>query len=405
MTIKNRDVLISGASVAGPTLAYWLVRHGFRPVVVERAAGPREGGYPIDVIDPATEVARRMGVLPRVRQAAVETRALSFVDRSGRSRARVPTGSFATRGVELPRGDLVRILYEATADDVEYVFGDSVATLEQDGDGVDVTFERGGARRFDLVIGADGLHSLTRSLAIGEEGRFLRHLGHYVAAADVSKDMGVDGEVVLYNEPGRMAGVYSYLDRATAIFVFRHPELEGGGRRDAALHRRVLREAFAGDGWRVPELLEQVTAAPDFYFDSVSQIRMDRWSAGRVSLAGDAAHCPALLSGHGTTLAMVGAYVLAGELHAAGGEHRAAFARYQERHRRAVERGQARVAEGAGRLVPGSASAIRTRDLLSRFWMLPAVASRLGSLLPRRTPVLDDYGSGVPAAPPAARPS
>ncbi|MGC5014316.1 FAD-dependent monooxygenase [Streptosporangium sp. DT93] len=405
MTARNRNVLISGASVAGPTLAYWLARHGFRPVVVERAAGPREGGYPIDVIGPATEVARRMGVLPRVRQARVEMKGLSFVDRSGRSRARVATGRFAAPGIELPRGDLVRILYEATADDVEYVFGDSVSTLEQDGDGVNVTFERGGARRFDLVVGADGLHSLTRALAMGEERRFLRHLDHYVAAADVSKDMGVDDEVLLYNEPGRMAGVYSYLDRATAIFVFRHPELDGADRRDAALHGRVLTEAFAGDGWRVPELLARVTAAPDFYFDSVSQIRMDRWSAGRVTLAGDAAHCPALLSGHGTTLAMTGAYVLAGELYAAGGDYRTAFARYEERHRGAVERGQAKIAEGAGRLVPGSASAIRTRNLLSRFWMLPAVASRIGSLLPRRAPVLDDYGSGVPATPPAARPA
>ncbi|MGJ6969588.1 FAD-dependent monooxygenase [Streptosporangium sp. G11] len=402
MTAKNRDVLISGASAAGPTLTYWLARHGFRPVVVERAPSPREGGYPIDVFDPAVEVARRMDILPSLRQARVEMTELSFVDGAGRRRAGIDSRALPNRGIELPRGDLVRILHDVTRNDVEYVFGDSISTMEEDGDGVDVTFESGGTRRFDLVVGADGLHSLTRALALGEEARFIHHLGYYVAAADVGKEMGLHDKVVMYNEPGKMAGVYSYLDRATAIFVFRHPELHGDDHRDPDRQRRVLAEAFADASWRVPDLLAQVTSAPDFYFDSVSQIKMPRWSSGRVTLAGDAAHCPALLSGHGTTLAMLGAYVLAGELHAAAGDHHVAFARYEEKHRKVVERGQSSVSQGAGLLVPGSASAIRVRNLLAPLSGALIVANRLASLLPRRTPVLEDYGPGPLATVPPA---
>ncbi|WP_405143394.1 FAD-dependent monooxygenase [Sphaerisporangium sp. NBC_01403] len=396
MMTKNRDVLISGASVAGPTLAYWLARYGFRPVVVERAPEPREGGYPIDVRGRAVEVARRMGVLPALREAGVEMSELTFVDAAGRRAGHVDAQALRraipTDDLELPRGDLVKILHDATRDDVEYVFDDSITTMEQDDDGVTVAFERGETRRFDLVIGADGLHSIVRRLAFGEESRFVHHLGYYVAAADVSRDYGTGDQVVLYNAPGKMAGVYSYLDRATAIFVFRAPNVGGHDHRDISAQKRLLAEAFGDRAWRVPELLAQVSAAPDFYFDSVSQIRMAPWSRGRVSLAGDAAHCPALLSGHGTTLAMAGAYVLAGELHAAGGDHRRAFARYEDEHRAAVDEGLRKAGRGAAQLVPGSGPAIWARNQLSHLWVVPAAAGGLLRRLPRRTSALKDYG-------------
>ncbi|MFC4591621.1 FAD-dependent monooxygenase [Sphaerisporangium corydalis] len=399
MTTRNRDVLISGASVTGPVLAYWLARYGFRPVVVERAKAPREGGYPIDVRGQGVDVAGRMGVLPELRRASVEMAALTFVDREGRRSggfdARALREALPTGDIELPRGDLVRILHEATWGDVEYVYDDSIKTLDQDDDGVTVSFERGAARRFDLVIGADGLHSIVRRLAFGEESRFIHHLGSYVAAADVPKELvtgryGEDDQVVLYNEPGRMAGIYSYLDRATGIFVFRPPG-PVTGERDGDRQRRLLAEAFAVSGWQVPELLAAVTAAPDFYFDSVSQIRMTPWSRGRVALAGDAAHCPALLSGQGTTLAMVGAYVLAGELHAAGGDHHRAFARYEAEHRAVVAKGQARVKEGDSRLVPATARRIRTRNRLSRLAGLAVAAAPLLRLTHRPAPRLRHY--------------
>ncbi|GAA5086205.1 2-polyprenyl-6-methoxyphenol hydroxylase-like FAD-dependent oxidoreductase [Thermocatellispora tengchongensis] len=381
--MKNKDVLISGASIAGPMLAHWLVRHGFRPVVVERADRPREGGYPIDVRGPAVRIAERMGVLPELKAAAVRMSRMEFVDGRGRRTAGVDVGALrrlvAGRDIELPRGDLVSILYRRIRDDVEYVFGDSISAMTDDGDGVAVTFDSGAERRFGLVAGADGLHSAVRGLAFGPEERYAHHLGYYVAAADVPADRSVPGDhVVMHNSPGRMTAVYTYLGRATAMFVFTAPALRLD-HRDTDGQKEALRRAFAGGGWRIAELLDRVTSAPDFYFDTVSQIRMPGWSAGRAVLVGDAAHCPALLSGQGTTLAMAGAYVLARELAAAGGDHRVAFARYERAHRPLVTRNQRKAGTGARTLIPATPAAIRWRDRGVRLLSVPAA---LGRLLP-----------------------
>jgi 2-polyprenyl-6-methoxyphenol hydroxylase-like FAD-dependent oxidoreductase len=390
MPTLNRNILVSGASVAGPVLAYWLARYGFRPVVVERAPEPRGGGYPIDVRGPAVTIADRMGIAGRLNQARVDTAAVTFVDAVGRRRSSIDSASMRamrpSRDVELPRGDLVRILYEVTKDHVEYVFDDSIRTMDEDGEGVTVHFDRGAPRRFDLVVGADGLHSIVRRLAFGEERRFTYPLGYCVAAADVDATLGLRDQYVQYNAPGRMAGIYRYLDRATAIFVFAHrdrgplPFSHG----DTAAQKRMVTRAFPETTWDIPRLLAQATAAPDFYFDAVSQIRMPSWSRGRAALVGDAAHAPALLTGQGTTLAMMGAYALAGELHAAGGDRVSAFARYEAVHRRPAARGQRMAWAGAAVLVPGSSWGIRVRDQVTRA-MLPL--AKAGRLLRRTHPI------------------
>lgn len=208
-------VLISGASIAGPALAYWLHRYGFRPVVVERAPAVRGGGYPIDVRAAAIEVADRMGLRPALEDAHIATRRATFVDARGRVIARVApdefTGSPTGRDVELPRGDLARLLYERTRDDVEYLFGDAVTALEQRNDGVRVEFERATARTVDLVVGADGLHSGVRALAFGPEERVRHDLGFAFAGFSLDPDAdlarGLEREVVLHNGPGRLAAV------------------------------------------------------------------------------------------------------------------------------------------------------------------------------------------------------
>ncbi|MFD0574535.1 FAD-dependent monooxygenase [Kitasatospora gansuensis] len=202
----NERILISGASVAGLTLAYWLARYGFRPTVVERAPGMRAGGNGVDVSGLAVDVVERMGIMPSVRAAATDVRGMKFVDADDRTRARIALQGASS--VELMRGDLVALLYDSARDGVEYLFGDSVSRLEQDEDGVTVTFERAGARRFDLVVGADGLHSTTRRLAFGPEARHLHHGGHYFAFADADAGLGEDRWVTMFNQPGRMAGIY-----------------------------------------------------------------------------------------------------------------------------------------------------------------------------------------------------
>ncbi|GAA3059927.1 FAD-dependent monooxygenase [Streptomyces glomeratus] len=373
---NHQTVLISGAGIAGTTLAYWLARHGFRPTVVERSAGLRSSGNPVDVRGPAVEVAERMGVMPRLREAATQVTALSFVNGSGRQVGRVNMRALQrasdSREVEVTRTDLAAILYEASRDSAEFLFGDTMTALRQDGDGVQVTFEKAAPRRFDLVIGADGLHSTTRRLAFGPESEYVRHMGLYVATLPLDGPADTMREVVIHNAPGRMASIHPVHGRALAAFIFRHPEVAGFDHRDLAQHRGILTDSYADDGWRVPELLEQARVAEDFWFDSVSQVRLESWTNGRVTLLGDAASSVSLF-GDGSTLAMAGAHTLAEELAAAPADAHAAFARYEARHRTLVDPRQGNVTTAAALMVPATRAGVVARNAASRFW--PAAAA------------------------------
>jgi 2-polyprenyl-6-methoxyphenol hydroxylase-like FAD-dependent oxidoreductase len=342
--MTNRDVLISGASVAGPALAYWLRRYGFNPTIVERAPALRDGGYKIDIRGAALDVVDRMGLVDDVRAAATDMRTAWFVDRSDRRVAEMDAALFGGRegaDVEIMRADLGRLLYEATRPDTEYLFDDSITAIADGEDGVEVTFERAAPRRFGLVIGADGLHSKVRSLAFGPEEKFVRDLGHYVSVFGVPNHLGLDREERLYAEPGRTTNVYSTRQdtAAKAMFLWASPPLDYD-RRDIGKQQGLLANAYAGAGWEVDRLLSALPTAPDFYFDSISQVRLDRWFTGRTALVGDAAYGPSPASGQGTSLALVGAYVLAGELAAADGDHRTAFPRYDGGLRDFVARNQ-----------------------------------------------------------------
>jgi 2-polyprenyl-6-methoxyphenol hydroxylase-like FAD-dependent oxidoreductase len=389
-TEANPTVLISGAGVAGTTLAYWLARHGFRPTVVERAAGLRSSGNPVDVRGPAVAVAEHMGVMPRLREAATQVTAMSFVNGSGREVGRVNMRALrraaASREVEVTRTDLARILYEASKDSAEVLFGDTVTALNQDSGGVEVTFDKAAPRRFDLVIGADGLHSTTRRLAFGTESEVVRHMGLYVATTTLDGPADNQRDVVIHNAPGRMVSVHPVHGRALAAFIFRHPAVAGFDHRDLAQHKRILAGAYAGDGWRVPELLAQARAAEDLWFDSVSQVRLDSWATGRIALLGDAASSVSLF-GDGSTLAMAGAYTLAEELAATPTDPRSAFARYETRHRVLVDPRQGNVATAAALMVPATRAGVVARNLATRLWPTAATASWLRNrLTPSRRP-------------------
>ncbi|WP_248959140.1 FAD-dependent monooxygenase [Sphaerisporangium perillae] len=398
--MRARTVLISGAGIAGPTLAYWLARHGFRPTIVERAAAFRSSGSPVDVRGPAVEVAERMGLMPRLREAALNMTGMSFVNASGRRVGRVNMRAVqraaGSREVEVPRGELASILFEAGQDRAELLFDDTIVTLDQDEDGVDVTFERAAPRRFDLVIGADGLHSAVRRLAFGPESGFVRHMGVYVATMPVDGPAMRGREMVMYNTPGRAVALHPVRGHALAAFMFRGPEVPGFDHRDTGLHKRLLTAAYADDHWRVPELLDQVRATDDLYFDSVSQVRLPQWSNGRVALLGDAASCVSLF-GDGSTLAMAGASVLADELAADPAGHRSAFRRYETRHRVLVEPRQQGVAQAASLLIPATRGGIVARNLATRLW--PAAAA--GAWVRRRLAADREPGRTGPAQSPA----
>ncbi|GAA4943204.1 2-polyprenyl-6-methoxyphenol hydroxylase-like FAD-dependent oxidoreductase [Nonomuraea thailandensis] len=351
-------VLISGASVAGPALAYWLARYGFTVTVVERApALRRTGGHAVDLFRPAMDIVERMGVLEQVLAAKTGTEHLTVRgERGGRPAVleigRV-MGAVSDRHVEIMRDDLSEIFYDATRHDAEYVFGDSITSISEDGE---VTFERGAPARFDLVIGADGLHSNVRRLVFGPESRFTTWIGAYLAVASVPNHLRLDGRMEGVTGVGRLAAMYgaARLPDARALFLFRTPEPLDYHHRDVARQKELLRERFAGVGWEVPRLLAELDRASAFYFDSITQLRLDTWSRGRVTLAGDAGYCPGPAVGGSTSLAVVGAYVLAGELAAHGGDHTRAFPAYEAELGEYVRRSRTFAINAARRLVPGS---------------------------------------------------
>ncbi|SEF23832.1 2-polyprenyl-6-methoxyphenol hydroxylase [Amycolatopsis pretoriensis] len=366
-----KTVLISGASIAGPALAHWLRRAGFAVTVVEKAPVLRDGGYPIDVRGTALDAARRMGILPRLRDLHVATRRLVFLDTDGSEIAALDPNAIAggTDGedVEVRRGDLTRTLYDLIRDDTDIRFGDSVETLAQHAGGVDVTFRGGRQETYDLVFGADGLHSQTRALVFGEEKQFHRYLGYSFAGFTMPNVLGLHREGLAWSTPGKGAALYSVLDGEAVhgflVFARQDPPIEAF--RDPEAQRDLVAETFAGEGWETARMVEAMRAADDLFFDVVSQIHMPRWTDGRVALVGDAAHAPSFLTGQGTSLALVGAYVL-GHALATIPDHTAAFAAYESRSRDFVERNQATVSEGKSTLFPATAEDLRRRNTALR---------------------------------------
>jgi 2-polyprenyl-6-methoxyphenol hydroxylase-like FAD-dependent oxidoreductase len=267
--------------------------------------------------------------------------------------------------VEIPRAELAAILLDAASDGAEFLWDDTITGLEDDGAGVEVTFANAASRRFDLVVGADGLHSVTRHLTFGPEQAFIRHMGMYVATLRIDAPFGTDREVLIYNTPGRAVSVHPTRGQAVAAFIFRHAAISGYDHRDTELHKRLVLEAFADAGWRVPELLGMVRASDDLYFDSVSQVRLPSWSKGRITLAGDAASCLSLF-GDGSTLAMAGAYTLSRELAAAPGDPQRAFARYETTHRAVVAPKLNGYRMGAAMLLPSTRAGILARNTAAR---------------------------------------
>lgn len=360
----GKNILISGASIAGPALAFWLREYGFNPTVVERAPALRDGGYAIDVRGAAVTVAERMGILGDLRAARTDMRGMTVVDAAGRPLTEIRMDELiSTEGdIEIMRGTLSRILHERT-DGTEYLFGDSITAIKQDADGVRVTFEQHAPREFDLVVGADGLHSNVRQLAFGPESGFRRYLGYHISIFSTDNLLDLDRWTTIHNAPGRLAGLYrARTDRgAKAILGFKSPELRFDPR-DPQSQIALLHKAFSDQRWIVPRLLEAAGQAPDFYFDSIAQIHLENWARGRVVLLGDASYCPSPLSGQGSSLALVGAYLLAGELFAADGDHRTAFRRYEEGMRNYVTLNQKIATDGAKTLIPNTSTGIWLRN-------------------------------------------
>jgi 2-polyprenyl-6-methoxyphenol hydroxylase-like FAD-dependent oxidoreductase len=372
------NVLISGAGIAGPTLAFWLRKYGFSPTLVESAPGLRTTGYVIDFWGLGYDIAEKMGLLPDIARIGYHVQALRIVDDRGQRRSGFGVQVFREltggRYITLGRADLSKLIYERISGSCEIIFGDSITSLREAAGEVHVEFELGVERRFDLVIGADGLHSRVRKLVFGPQDRYEKDLGYRVAAFETVGYRPRDELVyVIHGAPGRQVGRFTlHNDRTLFLFIFAdggEPEPHG-----LAAQRAILRKIFVGDGWELPRILAALDTCDDLYFDRVSQIRMDAWSRGRVALVGDAAFCVSLLAGQGSALAMTAAYVLAGELATSQDRPEEAFRRYEDLLRPFIHAKQQAAERFATAFVPRTRLGVFLRNQVIKAFRVSAIA-------------------------------
>lgn len=341
-------VLISGASIAGPALAFWLHRYGVETTIVERAPALRLGGQNVDVRGAGREVARRMGLEDDVRAATTGEVGTRFVGRDGRTLAEFPAGTSdsggATAELEILRGDLARLLVERTAEHTEYRFGDRITGLDDHGGaGVTVSFENAPEERFDLVVAADGIGSSTRRLVFGDEPE-IRSLGLETSYATIPRTAADDDWWRWYSAAGGRSitlrpDPHGTLRVALSQVIDRRLDRASTERRSIDEQRAHLRAVFGDAGWEAQRVLRGLDEADDLYYEQIGQVHAPRWSSGRVGLVGDAAYCASPVSGMGTSLSLAGAYVLAGEL-AAHVDPRDGFAGYERLMRPYVTQAQ-----------------------------------------------------------------
>jgi 2-polyprenyl-6-methoxyphenol hydroxylase-like FAD-dependent oxidoreductase len=376
--MNNKSVLISGVGIAGPTLAFWLKAAGFEPTLVERAPGLRTGGYVIDFWGLGYDIAERMVLLADINRVGYHVREMRIVNDRGKRLAGFGTAVFEEltggRYVTLARSDLARLLFEKVEGTTEVIFGDEIIALKEQADAVQVRFKHGGERRFDLVVGADGLHSEVRRLAFGPQQQFEKRLGYAVAAFEVRGYRPRDEDVYLiYGQPGWMLGRFTLHDDRT-LFLFVFTGDSGSLPITLDQQKAVLREKYRDGKWECPGILDELDRTDGLYFDRVSQIRMKSWSRGRVALAGDAAFCVSLVAGQGSALAVISAYVLAGELANAGGRHEEAFGRYETLLRAYIERKQRGAERFAAIFAPNTRCGLCFRNQVMKAFAIPGLA-------------------------------
>lgn len=343
------SVLISGAGIAGPTLAFWLAKAGISTTIVERAPSIPTAGQQIDIRGAAFEVVQRMGLEDIIRATATDEQGLAFVNSKGTERAKFPVDNESGRSfssdIEILRGDLATILMRSTEKSTEYIFNDTITALKEDESGVQVEFSKAEARKFDLVVAADGMRSITRKLAFGDaQSDALKSLGMFTCYFSMVSKKSDGTWAKWYNAPGRRC-IMTRPDQKGSLRPYlsimrETDELKKYHEIGPAGQKKLMRSLFADAGWEASRVLDGMDESKDFYMQEIAQVKMPAWSKGRVALLGDAAYCPSPISGMGTSLAIVGAYNLAGSIAKHKDNFQVAFSEYEKITRSRVEKAQ-----------------------------------------------------------------
>ncbi|MEV0029449.1 FAD-dependent monooxygenase [Nocardia sp. NPDC050793] len=381
-TPNSPRVLISGGGIGGNAVALQLIRAGIETTVVERAAVPRPGGQAVDLRGPSRDVAERMGLMPGIRARQLDERGMLYVDTEGRETLRMPAELFDGKGgvaeIEITRGDLNEVLLDALAKEggADYRYGEWITDVGQDAAGVEVTFASGAVERFDILIGADGLHSATRRLVFGPEEDFATYLGGYMSFFTMPTPKGTEPHwFSMHSLVGATGiGLRPDADPVTSkAIVMLRAAADPALRRDVEAQQQFIRERLAGGGWHSAVISAAMTEAEDFYFDELARIDMPSWVSGRVALLGDAGYCGSPLTGQGTAMALVGAYVLAGEIAAHATDPERALTRYQEVLRPFVAKAQELPPGGLRAMTPKTRFGIRVGQAVSRLMTTKAM--------------------------------
>jgi len=394
--LNNKNVLISGAGIAGVTLAFWLKKFGFNPTIIEISPTLREGGYAIDFMGAGFDVAEKMGIIPALEKADLNISEIAFVDKDNNQHGSMNyqkiKQALNNRAFTLLRSDLAKVIYDSLDKETKIIFGDTITEIQQDAEKVQVVLKSGVTRSFDLLVGADGLHSNARNLVFGNESQFEKYYGYYTSSFTTDDFINEGRAFSMFNVPNKQVAVYTIGKEKTAtFFIFRSPEKLNYGYHDIKKQKQILKDEFMNVGWKCDELLSNIEKTSDFYFDSISQIKMENWSNGRISLVGDACYCPSLLSGKGSTLAMVGAYILAGELKLANGNYKPAFAQYENIFKPFIYKKQKSAQSFAKSFVPKSNFGIWLRNQVFKLMSFPLLTNMLFNQFKDKELKLKDY--------------
>lgn len=394
--LNNKNVLISGAGIAGVTLAFWLKKFGFNPTIIEISPTLREGGYAIDFMGAGFDVAEKMGIIPALEKADLNISEIAFVDKDNNQHGSMNyqkiKQALNNRAFTLLRSDLAKVIYDSLDKETKIIFGDTITEIQQDAEKVQVVLKSGVTRSFDLLVGADGLHSNARNLVFGNESQFEKYYGYYTSSFTTDDFINEGRAFSMFNVPNKQVAVYTIGKEKTAtFFIFRSPEKLNYGYHDIKKQKQILKDEFMNVGWKCDELLSNIEKTSDFYFDSISQIKMENWSNGRISLVGDACYCPSLLSGKGSTLAMVGAYILAGELKLANGNYKPAFAQYENIFKPFIDKKQKSAQSFAKSFVPKSNFSIWLRNQVFKLMSFPLLTNMLFNQFKDKELKLKDY--------------